>query len=57
MYTEWMAMEQYRIQVMEQWPDGPRKECGLAAARSALEGLFREMGHAQGDRSLTVAVQ
>ena len=45
MYTEWLAMEQYRIQVMEQWPDGPGKESALAAARSALECLLREPPH------------
>jgi hypothetical protein len=39
MDREWLAGEHHRIHVMEQWPDGPRKEAGLAAARSALEGL------------------
>jgi hypothetical protein len=42
MHTEWVAMEQYRIQVMEQWPDGPGKDCALAAARSALACLLGE---------------
>jgi hypothetical protein len=41
MHGEWLAMEHYRIHVMEQWPDGPRKDVGLAAARSALERLLR----------------
>jgi len=36
---EWLAMEHYRIHVIELWPDGPRKDAALAAARSALEGL------------------
>jgi hypothetical protein len=36
---EWLAVEHYRIHLMELWPDGPRKEAGLAAARSALEGI------------------
>ena len=39
MYTEWLAMEHYRIHLMEEWPDGPRKDAGLAAARAALEAL------------------
>lgn len=43
MCREWLAMEHYRIHVMEEWPDGPRKEAGLAAARSALESLMRTM--------------
>lgn len=39
MHREWLAGEHYRIHLMELWPDGPRKEAGLAAARSALESL------------------
>jgi len=36
---EWLAVEHYRIHLMELWPDGPRKEAGLAAARSAIESM------------------
>jgi hypothetical protein len=43
MDSEWLAVEHYRIHVMELWPEGPRKEAGLAAARSALESLARTM--------------
>ncbi len=43
MHSEWLAMERYRIQVMELWPDGPRKEAGIAAARSSLDALVRGM--------------
>jgi hypothetical protein len=43
MDREWLAGEHYRIHVMELWPDGPRKEAGLAAARSALESLEETM--------------
>jgi hypothetical protein len=43
MVSEWMAMERNRIAVMELWPDGPRKEAGLVAARSSLESLARNM--------------
>ena len=39
MHTEWLAQEHYRIHVMEEWPEGARKEAGLAAARSALKSL------------------
>jgi len=39
----WLAVEHYRIHVMELWPDGPRKDAGLVAARSALERLARSM--------------
>jgi hypothetical protein len=41
MLSEWLAAEDYRIHVMELWPDGPRKQAGLAAARSALRSLAR----------------
>jgi hypothetical protein len=41
MHSEWLAMEHYRIHLMESWPDGPKKEAGLASARSALESLAR----------------
>jgi hypothetical protein len=36
---EWLALEHYRIHLMELWPEGPRKEAGLAAARSAIESI------------------
>jgi hypothetical protein len=41
MPRELMAMAHYRIHVMELWPDGPRKEVGLAAIQSALQSLAR----------------
>jgi hypothetical protein len=43
MLSEWMAVERNRIAVMEQWPEEPRKEAGLAAARSSLDNLARNM--------------
>jgi hypothetical protein len=43
MVSEWMAVERNRIAVMELWPEGPRKEAGLTAARSSLESLGRNM--------------
>jgi hypothetical protein len=42
MHSEWLAAEHYRIHVMER-ADGPRREAGLAAARSDLESLARTM--------------
>jgi len=41
MHDEWLAFEHHRIHVMELWPSGPKKEAGLAAARSALGSLTR----------------
>ena len=34
-----LGLEHYRFHVIEQWPDGPRKAAGLAAARSTFESL------------------
>jgi hypothetical protein len=41
MYEAWLAAEHSRRHLIEQWPDGPRKEASLAAARSAMDGLLR----------------
>ena len=41
MQQEWLAVEHHRIHVMETWPDGARKEAGLAAARATLASLAR----------------
>jgi hypothetical protein len=41
MQQEWLAVEHHRIHVMETWPDGARKQAGLAAARATLESLAR----------------
>lgn len=43
MYNDRLAMEHYRIHVMELWPDGPKKEAGLASARSALKRLTQPL--------------
>jgi hypothetical protein len=39
MKTQWLAMEHYRLHVVEQWPDGPQKEAALAAVHSTIESL------------------
>jgi hypothetical protein len=36
-----LAMEHYRLHVIEQWPDSARKEAGIAAVRSTIESLER----------------
>jgi hypothetical protein len=41
MYTEWLAMEHYRMHLIETWPDGARKQASLASARAAIMGLER----------------
>jgi len=47
MHLEWLAMEHYRLHVVEEWPDGPHKHAAMAAIHSTLESLSRrhpEMG-------------
>ena len=39
MHNDWLAMEHHRLHTMEQWPDGPAKDVGLAAVRSTLQSL------------------
>ncbi len=39
MYPQWIAIEHHLMHVIETWPDGPRKDAGLAAVRSALDAL------------------
>ena len=41
MHIEWIAFEHYRIHVIDQWPDGPKKQAGLASARSVLERMVQ----------------
>jgi hypothetical protein len=40
------AFEHYRIHAIELWPEGPRKEAGLASARSVLDRMVRTMPEA-----------
>ena len=39
MSSESLAMEHYRLHVIERWPAGLRKNTALAAVRSAIESL------------------
>ena len=39
MFPELLAMEHYRLHVIERWPAGLRKSTALAAVRSAIESL------------------
>jgi hypothetical protein len=38
---EWIAMEHYRLDIVEQWPDGPYKTATLDAIHSSLAGLLQ----------------
>jgi len=39
MHLEWLAVEHYRLHVVEEWPDGPHKHAALAAIHSSLKSL------------------
>jgi len=41
MYAEWVAAEHYRLHVIEEWPEGPRKAVALSATRSSLQSLLQ----------------
>jgi hypothetical protein len=41
MVRTWLAVEHYRIHLIENWPDGARKKASLASALSALAALER----------------
>jgi hypothetical protein len=41
MYAEWVAAEHYRLHVIEQWPEGPRKAVALSATRSSLQSSYK----------------
>jgi hypothetical protein len=43
MHLEWLAVEHYRLHVVEEWPDGPHKHAALAGIHSTLESLTQ--GH------------
>lgn len=43
MKRQWLAMEHYRLHVIEAWPESRAKEAALASARSCIEGLIRDM--------------
>ena len=45
MFSQWLAMEQYRLSCVESWQEGPRKQATLAAIRSTIASLSHS-GHA-----------
>ncbi len=42
MLIESLAMEHYRLHVIERWPESGKKTAALAGVRSAIESLLRE---------------
>jgi hypothetical protein len=40
---QWFNTEHHRLHIIEEWPDSPHKEAALAASRSKLESLARNL--------------
>lgn len=43
MHFQWFTTEHHRLHVVEEWPDSPHKEAALAAIRSKLASLARNL--------------
>lgn len=43
MHFQWFKTEHYRLHVIEEWPDSPHKQAALAAIRSKLASLARNL--------------
>jgi len=41
--NQWLAMESYRLQCAENWPESPFKQATLAAIWSTIESLSGEV--------------
>ena len=39
--TESLAMDHYRLHIIERWPEGAHKDAALSSVRCSLAGLFR----------------
>lgn len=51
MNTQWLAMEHYRLHVIEQWSESSRKEAALRAVRSTIRSLT-----ARGETAMVCAI-
>lgn len=43
MHFQWFNTEHHRLHVVEEWPDSPHKQAALAAIRSKLASLARDL--------------
>jgi len=43
MHFQWFKTEHHRLHVVEEWPDSPQKQAALAAIRSKLASLARNL--------------
>jgi len=54
MITDWIAMEHYRLHVVENWPDGPRREATLTAIHSKLASFGKQSHVTTGARDCSI---
>ncbi len=54
MITDWIAMEHYRLHVVENWPDSPLREVTLAAIHSKLASFGQEPHLTTGARGCSI---
>lgn len=38
---QWLAVEHYRLNAVQAWPDGPRKQAAIAAIGSTMASMSR----------------
>jgi len=43
MHFQWFKTEHHRLHVVEEWPESPQKQAALAAIRSTLASLARNL--------------
>lgn len=54
MITDWIAMEHYRLHVVENWPEGPRRDATLAAIHSKLASFGQQPHLTTGARDCSI---
>ena len=56
MQKQWVAMEHYRLHMVEEWPDSPYKQATLAAIQSTLVSLLPEAGVATSQQQCAICM-
>jgi hypothetical protein len=56
MQKQWVAMEHYRLHMVEEWRDSPYKQATLAAIQSTLTSLLREAGVATSQQQCAICM-
>jgi len=56
MQKQWVAMEHYRLHMVDEWPDSPYKQATLAAIQSTLASLLREAGAATSQKECAICM-